>query len=149
MLIPCDLGQGPQEAGCRSRRLVIVYHVRFTTRSVSTSNALLASLSGSISRTALALSACVRARSLVRLTPEDLRTRSLAYRNKIIKLTISGMASCENWLTSSTSPSCSNFRSISGPISACSSQAYRAGPVARPKRKSAPPGLPSVVSPDS
>ena len=54
------------------------HHVRFTTRSVNTSSALLASLSGSMSRTSLALSACARARSRVRSTPEDLRTRSLA-----------------------------------------------------------------------
>jgi len=126
----------------------VSHHVRLTTRSVITSSALLASLSGRKSRTSFALTACARARSRVRSTPEDLRTRSLAYVETLIQ---QGLVSSDHRkrLTSSTSPSCSNFRAISGPISTCSSQAYRAGPVASPRRKSAPPGLPRVASPDS
>lgn len=56
-----------------------IYHdVRLITRSVSVSKATLHSLSGSSCRTSLALSAYERARSRVRSTPADLRTKSLA-----------------------------------------------------------------------
>lgn len=62
----------------RSLARLSLYHVRFTTRSVKTSNALFASLSGNITSTSRAFSAWVRARSRVRATPEDRRTRSRA-----------------------------------------------------------------------
>ena len=55
------------------------HHVRFTTRSVRTSNAPLASLSGKFCNVSRALSAYAHASSLVRSTPDDRRTRSRAW----------------------------------------------------------------------
>ena len=54
------------------------HHVRLTTCSVRTSSALLASLSGRSCSVSRALSACARARTRVRSTPEERRTRSRA-----------------------------------------------------------------------
>ena len=71
--------------GVNGIRLSSMYHlnsqdVRFTTRSVSTSNAVFASLSGSSASTSRALSAYDSARARVRSTPDERRTRSLALR---------------------------------------------------------------------
>jgi hypothetical protein len=120
------------------------HHVRLTTCSVRTSNAPLASLSGKCCRISSALSAYAPASSLVRSTPDDRRTRSRAW-------IVSVAASQHKFeiLTNSTSPSFSNFRAMRAPISACSSHAYSAGPVASPSCRSAPPGFPSADSPDS
>lgn len=130
-----------------SSSMYSIYQVRFTTLSVSTSSALLASLTGSNSSTSLAFSAYARASSRVRATPEDLRTRSRACVTGLIQRSYAAVQ--EMPLTSSTSPGCSNLRAMSGPISGCSSHAYKAGPVVRPRCKSAPPGFPIASSPDS
>lgn len=79
-----------------------------------------------------------------RQTKHGSKTRPIQVCGNVVERDKTG-SGCKR-LTRSTSPSCLNPRAIKGSNSGYSSAAYNTGPVAIPRRRSAPePGLPSAA----